>query len=132
MESGIYSIIFKSSLGEFVSGLAVIENGRIHGGNVKYIIKGLYKEKKDHIEAEIMVEHYQGPLDSIFGGFEEYSLVLSGKSDAESFQITGFMKDKTGMKIEVEGIMVTDLINRYKADEKSGKKGISSVNSQYL
>lgn len=109
MENGIYSIIFKSSIGEFGGSLVVIDNGKIHGGNVKYITKGLYKQKEGAIEAEIKVEHYQGPLDSVFGEIEEYSLILSGKYEQESFQLKGYMKEKTDMKIEVDGIKVSDL-----------------------
>ena len=51
MENGIYSIVFKSSIGVFGGGLVVIEDGRIHGGNVKYIIKGSIAEKENSFEA---------------------------------------------------------------------------------
>ncbi len=110
MDNGIYSIVFKSSIGEFGGGLAVVDSGKIHGGNTKYIMKGFYAKKENSIEAEIKVEHYQGPLDSIFGEIEEYSLILSGKAEPESFQLTGYMTGKTDMKIEVEGIKVSDLV----------------------
>ncbi|MGD9158936.1 MAG: hypothetical protein PVG39_11055 [Desulfobacteraceae bacterium] len=109
MDDGIYSIIFKSSIGELGGGLVVIDEGKIHGGNVKYIIKGFYNKKGNAIESQIKVEHYQGPLDSVFGEIDEYSLILSGKSEPESFQLTGHMKEKADMKIEVEGIKVSDL-----------------------
>ena len=110
MDNGIYSIIFRSSIGEFGGGLVVIDEGKIHGGNTKYIIKGFSTKKGNVVEAEIKVEHYQGPLDSIFGEIEEYSLILSGKSEPESLQLTGYMKEKTDMKIEVDGIKVSDLV----------------------
>ena len=112
IKNGIYSIVFKSSIGVFGGGLAVIHDGLIHGGNAKYIFKGTIVERKDMIEAEIKVEHYQGPLDSIFGEMEEYCLILSGMPETESFQMKGYMKEKTDMKIEVEGIMVSDLAER--------------------
>lgn len=109
MDNGIYSIIFKSSVGELGGGLAVLDNGKIHGGNTKYIIRGFYEKNENNIKAEIRVEHYQGPMDSVFGEIEEYSLILSGKSDPESFQLKGYMREKTDMKIEVEGVKVSDL-----------------------
>ena len=110
MENGIYSIVFKSSIEVFGGGLVVIDDGRIHGGNTKYIFKGLVAEKENAIEAEIKVEHYQGPLVSIFGEIDEFSLVLSVKPEPESFRMKGYMVENADMKIEVEGIKISDLV----------------------
>ena len=45
MENGIYSVVFRSSIGEFGGCLLVVDNGKIHGGTTRYLIKGLYEKK---------------------------------------------------------------------------------------
>jgi len=113
MDNGIYSAVFKSSIEKVGGCLLVIDNGKIHGGTTRYIIKGFYERKGDTTEAELKIEHYQGPLKSVFGEIEEYSLILSVTPEPGSFQMKGYMIENADMKIEVEGIKVSDLVSAY-------------------
>jgi hypothetical protein len=43
MTNGIYYTIFKSYLGIIGDGLMVVDNGKVHGGDSRYLYRGLTK-----------------------------------------------------------------------------------------
>ncbi len=109
MKPGIYYVIFESNLGIPGDGLAVIDNGKIYGGDHRFLYRGCYKEREEDIEAEIFVRHFRGEFKSIFGNTSTFYLILSGKAEVESFHVSGYIAGQSHLKIRVEGQMQMDV-----------------------
>ena len=111
MISGIYYIIFKSDGGQAGDGLAVMDRGRIHGGDHRYLYGGRYWQEGYSLKAEILVSYYRGKFNSIFGPLSNFKLTLVGNCTGEGdFKATGHMVGQSQMKISVEGQKQADLI----------------------
>jgi hypothetical protein len=76
MESGIYYVIFKSHTGRFGDGLVVVDNGKIHGGDQRYLYRGFYKTDGQTVEADIQVSYYRGEAKSVLGHIAKFKLNL--------------------------------------------------------
>lgn len=111
MISGIYYVIFKSPAGKAGDGLAVIENGRIHGGDNRYLYAGRYWQDGSSLKAEIRVTYYRGKFESLFGPLSNFQLTLSGTSTAEHFNVNGHVIGQSQMKISIEGQKQAELVD---------------------
>jgi len=109
MKPGIYYVIFESSLGVPGDGLVVIDSGRVHGGDHRFIYRGNYQERETDIDAEIFVRHFRGKAKSIFGNISTFYVILSGKAEKESFNLSGYIAGQSHLKIHVEGQMQMDV-----------------------
>ncbi len=110
MDSGIYYVIFKSHTGSFGDGLAVVDNGKIHGGDQRYLYRGLYKTEGQTVEADIQVSYYRGELKSIFGHLPKFALNLSGNATSDAFKVTGRVFGQSQLEITIEGQKQADLL----------------------
>ena len=110
MGSGIYYVIFKSHTGRFGDGLAVVDNGRIHGGDQRYLYRGFYKTDGQAIEADIQVSYYRGEAKSVFGHLSKFKLSLSGKYSNEAFTVSGHVFGQSQLAITIEGQKQADLV----------------------
>lgn len=110
MESGIYYVIFKSHSGRFGDGLAVVDNGRIHGGDQRYLYRGFYKKNGQTVEANIQVSYYRGEAKSVLGHLSKFQLNLSGKASDDAFTVSGHVFGQSQLAITVEGQKQADLI----------------------
>ncbi len=110
MDSGIYYVIFKSQAGRFGDGLAVVDDGKIHGGDQRFLYRGLYKDDGQAIEAEIHVSYYRGEPQSIFGHLPKFSLNLSGNATNDAFTVTGRVFGQSQLVITIEGQKQANLV----------------------
>lgn len=109
MKPGIYYVVFESNLGVPGDGLVVIDNGRVHGGDHRFLYRGHYKEREADIDAEIFVRHFRGEAKSVFGSISTFYLILSGNAEKESFNLSGYIAGQSHLKIHVEGQIQMDV-----------------------
>ena len=110
MNPGIYYVIFKSQSGRFGDGLVVVDNGRIHGGDQRYLYRGSYITDGQAIEADIHVSYYRGEAKSVLGHLAKFNLNLTGKATAEAFTVRGHVFGQSHLAITIEGQKQADLL----------------------
>jgi hypothetical protein len=110
MDSGIYYVVFKSPIGHFGDGLVVVDNGKIHGGDRRYLYRGLYKEKGRAIEAEIQVSYYRGEPKSVLGHLAKFNLTLDGNASPGAFTVSGHVFGQSHLVLSIEGQKQADLV----------------------
>ena len=110
MEPGIYYVIFKSHTGRFGDGLAVVDNGKIHGGDQRYLYRGSYRTDGQAVEADIQVTYYRGKANSILGHLSRFKLNLSGKATGDAFNVSGHVFGQSQLAITIEGQKQADLL----------------------
>jgi hypothetical protein len=110
MESGIYYVIFKAQTGHFGDGLVVMDNGKLHGGDQRYLYRGFYKTNGQEIEADIHVSYYRGEAKSVLGNLSKFKLNLSGKAVKEAFTVSGYVFGQSHLGISIEGQKQADLL----------------------
>lgn len=109
MISGIYFVEFKANNNDYGMGLAVVDNGKVNGGDHSYLYRGRLDIYGEELKAVIDVSHYRGSLDSVMGALKNYTLNLSGKMTGEVFDVTGGIPDIPDVNIRMIGKKVADL-----------------------
>ena len=96
MLNALWSVQFSvppSGTGVFGSGVVVLQNGSIRGGDGSYYYKGSYQINGDIFIAEVSIIHYSGPFNNVLGvGVKQTQITLSGTIDANEFEVTGQSK----------------------------------------
>lgn len=114
MEAGIYSVEFKSGNNLGMSGLLVIQNGTIHGGDLTYLYQGTYHpngDKSDSLTAKLKVSHYRGAINAVVGSLKEFNLTLNlQKRGNGGFQAQGTVDELSGATLTAEGLKCADLV----------------------
>jgi hypothetical protein len=113
MVPGIYSIQFKSSMGYSGEGWTLIDNGRVYGGDHRYIYRGQYLDHENSLKVEIEVLLYRDtekPI-SVFGYYRQFNLSLFGHSEEDHFTVAGTMVKQPMLSITIEGRKIADLIS---------------------
>ncbi len=78
MLEALWSVEFVSNVQETGAGVALLETGRVLGGDSSYFYVGTYSMDKSDVQASLRVTHYAGPPNSIFGNAREFTLGASG------------------------------------------------------
>ena len=110
MNPGIYYVIFKAQSGRFGDGLVVVDKGKVHGGDQRYLYRGSYKTDGQALEADIQVSYYRGEAKSVLGHLAKFKLNLTGKSTGEAFTVSGHVFGQSHLAITIEGQKQADLI----------------------
>ena len=110
MKPGIYLATFQSSLGHFGSGIVVIENGKIHGGDTGYVYTGTYKENIPNASATIAVKNFDPQQPSVFGMLNHCHLTLVGTVSGSSFSMAGSIMQQPDQRIAISGRLIADMI----------------------
>ncbi len=87
-EHGLWSMEFLDRRGEVVSGgIAVLENGKLLGGDSAYYYAGTYSLASDRkVRARLSIKHFAGAGHSIFGPMKAFEVEAEGVL-AESISI---------------------------------------------
>ena len=99
MLEALWSVEFVSNMQSFGAGVAVLETGRIFGGDSTYFYVGSYDLVNGMVHAEVTVTHYAGERNSIFGPHDKFSIVATGKPETNVFKMDGHVKENPSMKI---------------------------------
>lgn len=109
MRSGIYYVEFSVTTKSFGVGLAVINLGKVNGGDASYLYRGRFDEYAGGARAIIEVSHYRGDLNAVMGPLRQFTLNLSGKTTEDRFELEGGSTSAPGVKIQMIGRKVADL-----------------------
>jgi len=101
MLEAMWSLEFISSQQRGGYGIAVLETGRIFGGDSSCIYIGSYEVKNDIVHALVKVTNDRGILQTIFGDLKEFTLVLNGRADQDSFVLEGHMQEHPEQRMDV-------------------------------
>lgn len=112
MKSGIYYVIFTNRSGIFGDGLAVFDNGNIHGGDNRYLYRGHYTIEGNSLTAKIQVSHYRGKFESLFGPVNKFELTLSGDAGEDRFKMSGHVFGWSERELTIEGQKQADLVTQ--------------------
>lgn len=67
MLEALWSVEFVSNVNRFGSGVAVLESGRVLGGDAQYFYIGSYSVENGTATATVSITHYSGPPISVLG-----------------------------------------------------------------
>jgi hypothetical protein len=101
MLEAMYGVEFASNMNNGGYGVAVIETGRILGGDSSFVYAGSYELKNGILHAEIKCTNDRDSLQSIFGDIKEFNLHLEGKPEHSGFTLQGHMIENPAMKIGI-------------------------------
>jgi len=106
----LWTVEFISNLQVFGSGVAVLETGRIFGGDAKYYYLGEYNvDPNGLVNATVRVTHFAGEPYSIFGNVKTFSLLLSGKVNVPEMELSGFVAGSPQLRIALRMTKREDL-----------------------
>lgn len=78
----------------FGSGVAVLNNGTIRGGDSTYYYTGTYQINNGVFTADVSIVHYSGPLNNVLGTeIKKIHVTLTGTPDAHEFEASGISKE---------------------------------------
>lgn len=101
MLEALWSVEFVSSLQDFGAGVAVLETGRILGGDAGYYYVGSYKGENGVVQADITVTHYNGEPNSVFGPRKQFNLRLTGKPQEQVMGFHGYVVEDPDSRIAI-------------------------------
>ncbi|EAV0145343.1 nucleoside transporter [Salmonella enterica] len=107
MQEGIYTVVFESSQQSVGEGVVVIHNGRVHGGDIAFTIRGIMK--RPVIELEV---HYYNPdIPSVLGMEEDYWLEMSYREAGEGrYVFSGHVKGYPERMLKASAVFLTPLL----------------------
>ncbi|MGO4670682.1 hypothetical protein [Bosea sp. 2RAB26] len=108
VQEGTYKAEFGTSLG-IGSGVVVISDGKVRGGNSAMLYVGRYQEYRDTFSAEIRVTRHTPTLavESVFGK-DDLSVSLTGVAVEGTISLIGESPDAPGIKLRVTLVRVAD------------------------
>lgn len=108
MLNGIWSYKIGSSM-SMATGVAHIQNGRFFGGNDTYYFLGKIREENGRLYGSLHTKHHTGPLNSVLGPLEEYSLELEGCFEDGDMRLVATAPELSKRQLQVYATKVADL-----------------------
>lgn len=110
MQSGIYSVSFNAGAGAG-SGVAIVDQGRIQGGDAGFIYRGRFQITEGRVTAEVEVIQHKPGTTSVVGLSGGFRLALAGSATNDGFDLQGTVADRPQIRIAMRGHRVTDLVS---------------------
>ena len=87
--SGFFKLVFSAQLAG-AGGVAVLDNGRIHGGDTQYLYAGNFEQHGDRLTAHLrIVAHAAAALIAHRGIGGAFDLYLTGTAVDAAFSLSG-------------------------------------------
>ena len=102
MIEALYGVEFISSMGNGGYGVAVLETGRILGGDSSFVYIGNYEVRAGIAYANVKCTNDRNALQSVFGNMKEFNLRLEGTPNEKEFILKGEMVESPDMKIGIK------------------------------
>ena len=104
MLEAMYGIEFTSNVNNSGYGIAILETGKVLGGDSSFVFVGNYEIVNHAVKASIKCTNDRNLLPSIFGDIKEFNLALEGTPDPQhkEFTLRGYMLENPSMKIGVK------------------------------
>ncbi|EDZ3529570.1 nucleoside transporter [Salmonella enterica subsp. arizonae] len=107
MKDGIYTVAFESSQQSVGEGVVVVSNGRLHGGDIAFTIRGIMKRPVMELE----VHYYNREIPSVLGMLGDYWLEMSYCEAGEGrYDFSGHVKDYPERTLRAYAVFLTPLL----------------------
>lgn len=106
---GLWTIEFISTLHLVGSGVAVLNDNRILGGDEGYYYSGRYDTQNGRFSGTIDVTRYNPKSLSVFGDIGQYTLKLEGQVQDYQIEGTAWMENNPNRKIRIVGAKKKEL-----------------------
>ncbi|EBQ8208584.1 nucleoside transporter [Salmonella enterica subsp. houtenae] len=107
MKEGIYTVVFESSQQSVGEGVVVVHNGRIHGADIAFTIRGTMKRPVMSLE----MHHYNRDIPSVLSMEEDYWLELSYREAGEGhYDFSGHVRGHPDKTLKAYAVFLTPLL----------------------
>jgi len=108
---GVYAAQFLSNANKYGEGIVVLENGRIHGGDLDHVYIGTYALLDNKFSATVDVANYSGSMSSVLGQVAHYRLTLHGIfKKAQDITTHGTVEGRPDLDIQINLHKVSELV----------------------
>lgn len=108
--NGLWTIEFLSTINLIGSGVLVMNNGRLLGGDEGFYYSGSYETTPPNgMSAEIRVTRFKPEHVSVFGDIGQFTLHFQGTLEERSFNGVASVKLNPSQKIRIKGTKKEDL-----------------------
>lgn len=101
MIEALWSVEFVANTQGVGSGVVVVENGKVLGGDAQFFYVGHCKVENGVLNATAKITHYAGAPSSVFGPAKEYNISVSGTPAHDSFVLHGHVVEAPQLKISI-------------------------------
>jgi hypothetical protein len=101
MIEALWSVEFVANTQGFGTGVVVVENGKVLGGDAQYFYVGHCGFENGVLQAHVEITHYAGESNSIFGAADKFHIEVSGKTAKEKFTLHGHVIGHPELKISM-------------------------------
>ncbi len=118
MLEGLWTVEFRSSIGNTGYGTVVFDGKKALGGTAGYYFSGDYEIEGGALNASLRVFRFNDAMPSVFGPLETFELDLSGTVSEPRMIMSGRMVDHPAHKI---AIICTRRIDSQAQDEETAR-----------
>jgi len=105
MYDGLWTVEFIAAPGLSGTGVVVLNDGRLLGGDAGYYYSGNYKISGDTFQGEISIVRFDANSISVFGDIDSYNLTFTGEIKRPNyFEALANIGGNSEMRILVKGI----------------------------
>lgn len=108
MYDGLWTVEFASTM-RLGTGVIVLNNGRLLGGDAGYYYSGRYRVNGNNVQGNIDVIRYDTRSISVFGDLDQFSLSFSGEISDYQFSLLASVVNKPEYKININGNKKEDM-----------------------
>jgi hypothetical protein len=101
MLEGLWTVEFRSSIGNTGYGTVVFDGKKAMGGTAGYYYFGDYEVEGNELSASLRVRRFNAGQVSVFGPLEAFELELSGTVTEPKMIMSGRMVDQPAHKIAI-------------------------------
>jgi hypothetical protein len=101
---GLWTVEFRTNVGDAGFGTIVLENGRVAGGDGGYYYLGSYALDGEKITAEVKIQQYNGVYASRSESPETATLKISGNVQGTRMMVSGQVVENPELEIAIRGI----------------------------
>ncbi len=99
MESGLYLAQFRTPLDD-ARGVIVVEGSTVYGGDSGMYYVGEISGTEKRIDVTLRVRQHDKNTFSVFGDYDDFTLVLTGKKTGSTFLFEGRAKEAPSLRFE--------------------------------
>ncbi len=110
MYDGLWTVEFIAMTGLSGTGVIVLNNGRLLGGDAGYYYSGKYKIRGDVFEGEISVVRFDKNSISVFGELDRFGLNFKGKmQNGNRLEAVATFAENPNMQMVIKGTKREDI-----------------------
>ncbi|MGA5585617.1 GrlR family regulatory protein [Pseudomonas siliginis] len=109
MSNGIFAVEFRSNLPDNGTGVIVIKDGSVNGGDENFLYRGHVPTTSGRFSGQFQVSKWKDGTTSVTG-FDNYTLEATGEINYESGEVSlnGSVAGHPGSRLELTGRKIAD------------------------